>query len=264
MHMGEFRRGPALAQGGLDEGGLVLTLSLFVRHGASPPPAEVRKLSEQLRRMPVESHLAQDPSFRSEAAVHYKLANFLALQTDGASGYAHTSELDRVVFSSYIDSDALFADAEQIEQALREVAALPAATTAIVDAEADDQERMAGFEVEEGRLLARLHWVRERKASIVQLKKRQAMKSGGRLACEVCDMDFESEYGARGSGFIEAHHTTPLSELTASRKTRAQDLALLCSNCHRMIHRSHPWMTVDELRDARALHTADSAASESG
>jgi putative restriction endonuclease len=30
--------------------------------------------------------------------------------------------------------------------------------------------------------------------------------------------------------------------------TRLEDLALLCANCHRMIHRASPWLSVEELR----------------
>jgi len=57
-------------------------------------------------------------------------------------------------------------------------------------------------------------------------------------------------YGNRGIGFIECHHTKPVSMLDGKSTTRIEDLALVCSNCHRMIHRTRPWMSVDELRMA--------------
>jgi hypothetical protein len=52
-------------------------------------------------------------------------------------------------------------------------------------------------------------------------------------------------------GFIECHHLVPLHELRGLRKTRLEDLALVCSNCHRMLHRQRPCLTVNELRRLR-------------
>jgi 5-methylcytosine-specific restriction enzyme A len=34
------------------------------------------------------------------------------------------------------------------------------------------------------------------------------------------------------------------------RRNRIDDLALICANCHRMIHRVAPWLSPDELRAA--------------
>jgi hypothetical protein len=36
--------------------------------------------------------------------------------------------------------------------------------------------------------------------------------------------------------------------LDAGTKTKLEDLALVCSNCHRMIHATRNWLTVAELR----------------
>jgi len=56
--------------------------------------------------------------------------------------------------------------------------------------------------------------------------------------CMVCGFDFEERYGERGKGFIEVHHLTPVSELGSNTKVNSTiDLAVVCSNCHRMIHR---------------------------
>lgn len=67
----------------------------------------------------------------------------------------------------------------------------------------------------------------------------QAKKVHG-YTCQVCRFDFERHYGAIGHQFIEAHHLTPLSELRGKRLTLdpEKDFAVLCANCHRMIHRS--------------------------
>jgi 5-methylcytosine-specific restriction protein A len=82
----------------------------------------------------------------------------------------------------------------------------------------------------------------------VRSKKRLALKQGKPLACEVCGFDFKTVYGERGEGFIECHHTRALETLETESKTNVRDLVLVCSNCHRMIHRRRPWLSIDELR----------------
>ena len=69
----------------------------------------------------------------------------------------------------------------------------------------------------------------------------------GKLPCEVCGVDLSVRYGPRGDGYIEAHHKVPISTLTTAVLARPSDLAMICSNCHRMIHRV-PWITVAQLK----------------
>ena len=54
-------------------------------------------------------------------------------------------------------------------------------------------------------------------------------------------------YGLLGEKFIECHHKIHLS--TGERLTQIGDLALVCSNCHRMLHRKRPWLTIYNLKD---------------
>ena len=58
--------------------------------------------------------------------------------------------------------------------------------------------------------------------------------------------DGSEQYG--GDGFIECHHNVPLHEQEEERVTKTSDLTLLCSNCHRMVHRKKKWLTVEELK----------------
>lgn len=55
--------------------------------------------------------------------------------------------------------------------------------------------------------------------------------------CMACDFDFSSMYGEHGDGFIEVHHCTPLSAKGIRTTDPRTDLIVLCSNCHRMMHR---------------------------
>ena len=57
--------------------------------------------------------------------------------------------------------------------------------------------------------------------------------------CQACGFDFERFYGPLGAGYVEAHHLIPRSQLRGQRIAwnPARDFAVLCSNCHRIIHR---------------------------
>lgn len=103
----------------------------------------------------------------------------------------------------------------------------------------------------EGKRVERLHKFRERDSRAAhQAKVQHAQRHDGALPCEVCRFDFARKYGPLGESYIEAHHTRPLSELAAGevRNTEVSDFALVCANCHRMLHRERPWASVDELR----------------
>lgn len=92
------------------------------------------------------------------------------------------------------------------------------------------------------------HYVRERNPRIVAEKRKAVLEAKGRLACEVCGFDFESTYGLWGHGFCEVHHRLPLSQAEGEVETRLEDLAVVCSNCHRVIHRCEPPRSMEELR----------------
>ena len=71
------------------------------------------------------------------------------------------------------------------------------------------------------------------------------------LECMVCGFNFEEHYGIWGKGFIEVHHIKPLSEKNGKEtETNPQtDLAVLCANCHRMVHRKKGiTLSVEELK----------------
>lgn len=115
----------------------------------------------------------------------------------------------------------------------------------------DDGHESARQSFPEGKRIERLHKFRERGSRAVRQAKRQhAQKHDGALPCEVCGFDFARKYGPLGESYIEAHHTRPLSDLAASevRITKVSDFALVCANCHRMLHRKRPWASVDEIR----------------
>jgi 5-methylcytosine-specific restriction endonuclease McrA len=69
--------------------------------------------------------------------------------------------------------------------------------------------------------------------------------------CQVCGMRFENVYGKEyGEAFAEAHHRIPLHSLSGKVRTRIEDLATVCANCHRMLHKMEGKRNdVEKLRD---------------
>jgi predicted HNH restriction endonuclease len=100
----------------------------------------------------------------------------------------------------------------------------------------------------EGRRILRQHLSRERNRTLVLAAKTDFRGKHGRLYCEVCEFDFAQVYGELGDDYIEAHHTVPLSQLGGVTSTRIEELAMVCANCHRMLHRGDPILSVSELR----------------
>lgn len=103
--------------------------------------------------------------------------------------------------------------------------------------------------VREGKKLFGWHTWKERRAKAGQAAKNLRLEETGDLKCDTCGFSFQRVYGELGVGFIEAHHKVPLKDFRKEQIVRITDLALLCSNCHSMIHRTNPLTTVDELKE---------------
>ncbi|MCI0563498.1 MAG: HNH endonuclease [Nitrososphaera sp.] len=104
------------------------------------------------------------------------------------------------------------------------------------------------IEGKEGRILTRLHSYRERDRSLVKNAKALFIKKNGRLYCECCGFVPEQFYGERGQDRIQAHHRRPVEELLPDSITTPEDLAMVCPNCHDIIHAKRPWITVEEVQ----------------
>tara|TARA_A100001015_G_scaffold286546_1_gene355381 strand:+ start:546 stop:1820 length:1275 start_codon:yes stop_codon:yes gene_type:complete len=95
----------------------------------------------------------------------------------------------------------------------------------------------------------------EKKVTIHKTGELQIIRTNPRLinlikkdkdyTCEACGFNYEKIYGdySDQKNFIEAHHIEPKSvvkqkaETGKKLKRSAKDFAILCANCHRMIHR---------------------------
>ena len=70
------------------------------------------------------------------------------------------------------------------------------------------------------------------------------------ICCEICKMSFAETYGTFAKDFIHVHHITPLHKISENYEvTPETDLIPVCPNCHAIIHRAHPPLTIEQLRN---------------
>ena len=116
----------------------------------------------------------------------------------------------------------------------------------IAASEKDDPDEE--FEFTEGRTVTEAHKRRERNPTLRKklISKRRKV---GRLKCEICGCIEPKD--PLGESIFEAHHILPLAA-GEERTTKLGDLALLCANCHRMLHRAisieKRWIAIPEAQ----------------
>ncbi len=74
--------------------------------------------------------------------------------------------------------------------------------------------------------------------------------------CKARGFDFEEKYGECGSEFIEVHHLKPVSSFDGETRVNSEtEMTIVCSNCHRMIHRNkNDVLSLDNLRMIISAH----------
>ncbi|GAA4353093.1 HNH endonuclease [Microbacterium rhizosphaerae] len=198
---------------------------------------EVTRLSELLRAAKVHPVDSRDDKFRNPAGVARKTADLATAHPDYEGKTTRGGSMTLQVLEAFLDDpEGMRPIAASIREALRSGQQVEV-NELVPPGEGDG--------LREGRLLLALHVKRERNRALRTARINGALASGMGLACEVCGFDFEKKYGARGAGYIEVHHTLPL-HVSGEVKTKLEDLALLCANCHRMAHRA-PWVTPRQL-----------------
>jgi hypothetical protein len=100
----------------------------------------------------------------------------------------------------------------------------------------------------EGRQSLIEHITRERSRNLIDAKRRLVRAMMGSLMCEACGLNSAGLPENIGDACFEVHHTRPLVDRTSPSPTRLDELALLCANCHRMIHRTKPLASTGTLR----------------
>jgi len=75
------------------------------------------------------------------------------------------------------------------------------------------------------------------------------------MNCSVCQFRFDATFGDLGKGYIHVHHLTPIATIgTEYQLDPERDLRPVCPNCHAMLHRHSPPLSIEELQKIIATH----------
>ncbi|MDI1458713.1 HNH endonuclease [Streptomyces sp. ATE26] len=198
----------------------------------------VIELSGLLQVMPIHAEADRNETFRNPNGVARKTFDIATRHPDYQGKPTNGGATDVEVLNDFL---ARPSEMTEVAQLIRQGIAEGDFQVTPLD---EDQE---DYSAPEGRLLMSRHRRRERNKGLRKKKIAAVLKQGRTLACEACGFNFEEVYGDRGSGYIECHHVVPLHKAGEGR-TKLSDLALICANCHRMIHRRAPWPTPRELK----------------
>ena len=67
--------------------------------------------------------------------------------------------------------------------------------------------------------------------------------------CAVCNFHFELYYGPIGKKYIHVHHLYPISSIGKEYEIDpVNDLRPVCPNCHAMLHKENPPLSIEELQ----------------
>jgi 5-methylcytosine-specific restriction protein A len=199
------------------------------------------ELSRLLQKPAIHPLEGRAPNFRNPAGVERKTADIVSRLPNYRGTPTNGNRLDGEVLQDFLNRP------EEMRALAAAIAAELASSDETSSTKFPDPD-LADFSAEEGGVLLRAHLRRERSPRLRREKITDAKSRGQTIACEVCGFDFFQAYGPRGLDYIECHHRVPL-HVSGRTRNRPEDLALICSNCHRMIHRKAPWLTVEELRE---------------
>ncbi|MCC7390634.1 MAG: EVE domain-containing protein [Phycisphaerales bacterium] len=173
---------------------------------------------------------------RAVTSIYSKVMNFRALDPRvPGMGQPNTGQPTKDIWNEFwtgsdIDTGAL---AAAIGSAME-----PGTTPASQEALESEVEHTAPEYSAEGRKRLVIHFRIERNRKVVADAKAKWFNANPNLPCCVCGMSFRETYGDIGEGYIEAHHTEPIATLDLPKVPVMDDLVPVCSNCHRMLHRS--------------------------
>ena len=217
----------------------ILALDLFFDcEGRIPSSSDerVQALSDLLRAFPHHSHAARKESFRNADGVAFKLQNLRQIAT--GKGLGNTSKMDHQVWAELGSSRGRTKELANLIRSGIEI-------VGSIKYETDDNEAFI-----EGRVVTEAHLRRERDSSIRKRLLAQRKKSGP-LKCEICGCHSSVSMSTLEDAMFEAHHILPLAA-TKERTTKLKDMAILCANCHRIIHRAitikKQWLSITEAK----------------
>jgi len=218
---------------------VILALDLYFECNGNIPSSKdqrVIELSHLLRSFPQHLASARKKTFRNADGVAFKLQNLRQLAT--GRGLGNTSKMDNEVWTEFGKDPAR----------TKVLANLIRTGLKVVEMEEDFNIEKETFY--EGRIVTEAHLRRERNPKIRARLLAQRLKMGP-LSCDICDCQSLATSEEIAMAMFEVHHIHPLSDKGES-VTALADLALLCANCHRMVHKAiakgKRWISILEAR----------------
>jgi 5-methylcytosine-specific restriction enzyme A len=215
---------------------IILALDLYFDFEGKIPSGnhpQIIAMSKLLRAFPYHSQAARQESFRNPDGVGFKLQNLRQLAT--GKGLGNVSKMDGEVWEEFGGEP----------HRTKTYANLIRAGIEVVESEnhvSDEDEVFV-----EGKVVTETHKRRERNPNI-RKKLLAKLTETDSVKCSICDL--VATHPIREAVF-EAHHIIPLSESTG-KPTMLKDMALLCANCHKMVHKAiaieKRWLTLDEAK----------------
>lgn len=222
---------------------IILALDLYFklnRYRIDHNNPEIIALSEYLRHINIHPGARKNPSFRNANGVAMKLSNFLRLDpAHTGTGLMQGSKLEQQLWDEFYERQ------DKLHEIANQIRAFYQTNNPLAYTQPDEVD--ANATVQEGGAVYRMHKSYERSYDFAKKKKKLMLAKHGKLACEACGFDFHKTYGELGKDFIECHHITPIHKKGKS-STTFDDLALVCSNCHRMLHRNIETMSIADLK----------------
>jgi len=212
----------------------ILALDVLLGHWPKVPDKghlATLELSSLLRSLPIHPNAVRSSTFRNPNGIAMTLQNLASLHRERSDRpRRNVSRLDQVVWHRFAGApDALRAAANEIR----------AGAILLLSDTSNRTSIDAG--VQEGAVLERVHRFRERQSGLRAQLLVRVNRVHGVLLCEACKWTLPSTWDEKSIGadliasVLDSHHLVPLAS-TGTTLTRLDDLALLCANCHRLIH----------------------------
>lgn len=222
---------------------LILALDLYFEtdygqmHGRNP---KIKELSSLLREYARQQKIPINDRFRSVNSVALKLANFKKLdQNFSGKGMRDGAGMDKVIWKEfYRHRNKLKKEAGLIRKKLQK-------NPAIKNHLALQESRVLS---EDKLLLEKYHKHRESDPILNKRKIEITLAAHGVLQCEACNLDFFSVYGELGKEIVELHFIRDFSSLLDASELTAEDLSIVCGNCHKVLDKNLNVISLQDLK----------------
>ena len=230
----------------------ILALNLYFQlNGATPSKNDKRviALSRILNQLPIHPLSIRKDQFRNPDGVAFKILNIQSVAT--GKGLQNVSNMDREVWKEFGDKPDIVA---QLTTEILSGSSVIDEADHVNDVIPDDEAFV------EGKIITEMHKRKERnpnlRKEIVSERKKKNM-----VFCDICGRKPYFDSSIDECAFFECHHIVPLAQTGGLVKTRKEDIAFLCSNCHRAIHKKiakeKKWFTPDEMKQFLKKETGD-------